>query len=313
MAAPRNRRHLPIPGAPSTESYRPHGIRIPPVATDTEQTPKEAVLAALRHLLQPLVRVLLRNGVTWSEFAEIGKEVFVHVARADYGIQGRPTNTARVALMTGLSRREVMRVKAVLTGEQERERPAPNRISQILTAWHVDPDFLTADGNPAVLPLGGDGASVATLLKRYAGDAPHGAVLKELELLGLVESTPAGFRVLSRDYIRSAADPDLIGQAGVALHDHAATIAHNVDTKRTEPARLERMATNSLPRRQVRAFRAFLESEGQAFLERMDAWLASHATIAERGTRALSAERTVRIGVGVYLIHDEAEGSGDGT
>src|SRR5262245_10129117 len=182
---------------------------------------KDQVLRAYRRLLAPIVRVLLRNGVTWSEFAEIGKELFVDVARSDYGIQGRPTNTARVALMTGLSRREVTRVKGALAGNEPRSEATPNRISQILTAWHVDHEFLDVDGTPAVLTPPGDGPSSASLLKRYAGDMPHGAVLKELEQLGLVESGAMGYRVLSRHYIRSAADPDLIRQAGIALHDHA--------------------------------------------------------------------------------------------
>ncbi len=261
---------------------------------------RASLLRALRHLLRPTVRVLLRNGVTWAEFAEIGKEVFVEVAREDYGIQGRPTNTARVALMTGLSRHEVTRVKKVLTGASERPEQPSNRISQILTAWHTDPDFLAADGSPLVLPVTGGTTSVESLLRRYAGSMPHGAVLKELEQLDLVEQTAAGFRVKARQYIRSAADPDLVRQAGIALHDHGATIAHNLYAKRTEPARFERMATQlALPSRHVRAFREFLEIEGTAFLEKIDRWL----TV--RAAREKTRGRVVRTGVGVYLIHDE--------
>lgn len=265
---------------------------------------KSQVLKAFRHLLRPIVRVLLRNGVTWKEFADLGKEVFVDVARNDYGIDGRPTNVARVALMTGLRRHEVTRIKNVLAGDEDAEEPAPNRISQILTAWHVDPDFVAADGTPAILPAAGEGASLATLLRRYAGDMPHSAVLKELELLGLVERRKHGYRVTSRDYIRSAADPNLLRQAAIALHDHATTIAHNVDSKRTEPARFERMATHrALPRRHAKAFRDLLELEGQAFLERIDAWLAERADKPRK-----ASERAVRTGVGVYLIHDDERG-----
>jgi hypothetical protein len=269
---------------------------------------KNEVCKAVRHLLRPIVLVLLRNGVTWSEFADIGKEVFVDVARDEFGIQGRPTNTARVSLITGLSRREVSRIKTILVGERKREQPPPNRISQILTAWHRDPAFLAADGTPAVLAAAGDGPSIETLLKHYAGDAPHGAVLKELLQLGLVESTAGGFRVRSREYIRSAADPDLIRQAGVALHDHAATIAHNVDTTRTESPRLERMATHAaLPRRHVRAFQEFLAAESRTFLEKVDTWLAARAARPTPGRKS-AAGRTLRTGVGIFLIHDETRG-----
>jgi hypothetical protein len=265
---------------------------------------RNQVLSALRHLLAPLVRVLLRNGVPWTEFAEVAKEVFVQVAREDYGIQGRPTNTSRVALITGLSRREVTRVKEVLLGERPREAAVPNRISQILTAWHTQPRFLGPDGRPATLAPTGEGPSLADLLKQHAGDTPHGAVIKELEELGLVERSPEGWRVLARDYIRSASDPDRIRQAGVALHDHASTIAHNVDAQRAGQARFERMATHrALPRRHLRAFEALLEAEGQAFLERIDHWLSA------RGAEQAHDERTLRVGVGMYQIHEQQKGT----
>jgi hypothetical protein len=269
-------------------------------------TVKRQVLEALRHLLAPIVRVLLRNGVTWNEFEQIGKELFVEVARSDYGVHGRPTNTARVALLTGLSRREVTRVKAVLVGEKQRAAPAPTRISEILAGWHLDTDFRDADGTPRVLPVEGE-RSITTLFKRYAGDMPHGAVLGELEELRLVEHVAGGFRVTARDYIRGTDDPDLIRQGGIALHDHAATVAHNVDAARSAPARFERMATTqSLPRRHVRAFAAFLAAEGQAFLERVDTWLTEHASTAN----ALSpSERRVRAGVGVYAIQEQEPGA----
>jgi len=269
---------------------------------------KQRILDACRHLLAPVVRLLIRSGIGWSEFAELGKEVFVEVARGDYGLQGRPTNTARVALMTGLSRREVARVRKRLAGDAPTATAPVSRLSQLLTGWHTDPEFLTREGRPAELPAEGDRASLAALLDRYAGDVPHGALLKELKGLGLIVPCAAGFRVTARDYIRSASDPDLLRQAGVALHDHAATIVHNVDTKREGPARLERMATHvDLSPDAARRFQSHLETRGQAFLEEMDVWLATCAAAGR--TQARTGRKRVRAGVGIYAIHDESKGS----
>ena len=267
---------------------------------------KRQVLAACRHLLAPVARLLLRSGVTWGEFAELSKEVFVDVARRDYGIQGRPTNNSRVAMITGLSRREVTRVRDVLIGEAQAPDPPSSRVAQVLSGWHVDPDFLDGDGHPAVLPSNGERRSIAALLKRYAGDLPHGAFLKELQQLGLVEKNgDGGFRVLARDYLRGAADPDIVRQLGVALHDHGVTLAHNVNKERTEPARFEGMAsTPRLVPRYAGAFAKFAGERGQAFLEEIDAWLVRHET---KGSEKKGAdERGVRVGLGVYLIRDDA-------
>ena len=256
---------------------------------------KEKVLMAARFFMAPIVRVMLRSGVTWSEFADLLKEVFVDVARREYGRQGRPTNIARVAMITGLSRREVTRVRNILSGEIEAQAPVGSRISQILTGWHSDPDF-TKDGQPADLTA----ERLDTLLKRFGGDLPHGAIIKELTELGLAEKLPDGsYRTTARHYTRTQLDPDIVRQMGVALHDHAATLAHNVDRDRSEVARFERIAAvENLEPRYVKNFAGLIEERGQAFLEEMDAWLSSHAAKESGGT----SPGGVRTGVGLYLI-----------
>ena len=75
---------------------------------------KDQILDACRHFMRPIIRFLLRNRISWRAFSELSKEVYVEVAREDFGIQGRPTNNARVAMMTGIGRREVARIRDLL-------------------------------------------------------------------------------------------------------------------------------------------------------------------------------------------------------
>jgi len=267
---------------------------------------KTALLKACRHLLVPVVRLLQRSGITWAEFAELGKEVYVDVAGQDYGLQGRPTNASRVAMITGLSRREVTRVRKTLAGLEDPKQAAGSSIAHVLAGWHLDADFLDADGGPLMLPFEGDDVSLKTLLKRYAGDTPHGALIKELEKLELIaEVEPGRYEVRAREYVRSPLDPDMLRQVGVALHDHGMTLAHNADGERTEPPRFEGMASNPrVARRHVEDFRTYLDTRGQAFLEEIDAWLAERQVDETEPTNSES----VRLGAGVYLIHDETKG-----
>ena len=269
---------------------------------------KSQVLEACRHLLAPVVRLLIRNGVTWNEFSELGKAVYVDVARRDYGLQGRPTNSARVALLTGLSRREVGRVKNLLLSTEPGIDPeAPqDRISRILASWHLDPDFHDATGTPLPLPETGAEASIETLFKRYAGDTPHGALLKELLRLGLVVPEDDHYRVTARSYVRAQTDPNMVHQAGVALHDHGATVVHNCNAERSGPPRFDRMATSlSFPAEHADRFRQLVEQKGQLFLEQMDRWLSDH----EDDPPSEGNARSLRIGVGLYFIHDDSQGT----
>jgi DNA-binding transcriptional ArsR family regulator len=267
---------------------------------------KEQVIKSCRYLLLPVVRFVLRHGVTISEFAELTKEAYVQVARQDHGIDGRPTNNARVALLTGLSRREVAKIRdRLLDGGLLVEDKQGNRISQVLTGWHVDSEFADADGQPKVLPASGPTGSMSSLLKRYAGDLPHTAIRKEMLQRSLIEERPDGnYRVLKRDYVYSELDPEIITRMGVALHDHASTLAHNLDEKRRSAPRFEAIADNAhIKPSTYKAFHKLVEERGLSFLEEIDGWLSEN----EIDTSTDSNARTVRLGVGVYLIHDESK------
>ena len=265
---------------------------------------KKTVLDACRHFMRPIVRFLLRNGVGVGEFQELAKGVYVEVARAEYGIQGRPTNNARVALLTGLSRREVARVRKELIGDSaSAAATSKSRITEILTGWHTDDDFVGEDGRPRDLAPDDDERGFGALLKRYAGDMPHVALSKEMLQAGVMEKTDDGrFRVLMRDYVHVALSPDLIAYMGKSLHDHADTLAHNLDPDRKKPQRFERRATNEyVSARAARQFYALVEERGLEFLEEIDGWMSHHEVDPDNPGRT----HGVRMGVGVYLYHDK--------
>ena len=267
---------------------------------------KEHVIRSCRYLLMPVVRFLLKHGVTWSEFGELSKEAYVKVAREDYGIEGRPTNNSRVAMLTGLSRREVARVRDnLLNGAERAAELHGNQISRILTGWHLDAEFTDEEGQPKDLPPAGPSGSLSILLKRYAGDLPHGAIRNEMQKRGLVEELDnVHVRVLKRDFVYSELDPEIVRQMGIALHDHAATLEHNLDANRPSARRFEAIAnTERITPRAINAFHKLVESKGLAFLEDLDQWLTEHEIEPMEDTNA----DTVRLGVGVYLIYDESE------
>ena len=270
---------------------------------------KEHVIRSCRYLLLPVVRFLLKHGVTWNEFGELSKGAYVRVARDDYGIDGRPTNNSRVAMLTGLSRREVARVRdGLLVGSEPAAGLQGNQISRVLTGWHVDKEFTDANGQPKDLQPTGQTGSFSILLKRYAGDLPHGAIRKEMQQRGLIEKLDNGrIRVLKRDYVYSELDPEIVRLLGLALHDHAATLEHNLDPQRPSPRRFEAIANNDrITPRAFKTFQKLVESRGLEFLEDIDAWLSEH----EIEPREDNDAETVRLGVGVYLIYDDSERQG---
>lgn len=263
------------------------------------------VLSATRQWLKPLVHVLIRCGITWKEFADLAKSTYVEVATARFGKRGRPTNVSRTAVLTGLTRREVRKQRERLETAEPAWTGYVTKGSLVLSTWHQDPDFLDAHGQPLVLSPEGEGASFAELLHRCgAGDVRASTLLKELRDAGALRERADGrLEVLMRDYIPQSMDADLVRLWGTVISDVAMTYLHNLTRRGRVPARFERAAMSARVRAQAQAeFRQFLETEGQAFLERVDAWLTAHQA---RADHPLEQARAIRLGVGVYHIQDE--------
>lgn len=262
---------------------------------------KTVVLKAFRLLLQPLVRILLRSGVTWKEAAEVCRTTFVEVATNEYGLHGRPTNISRVAIMTGIGRRDVSRLRKLLAEEQPADLRSMNSATRLLTGWHLNPAYVTEAGVPRELPFDGDAQSFTALAREYAADTAPITMLRELQRVGAVEEAGDGrLRALKRYYMPLALDPGAVLRAGSVLQDLGETVDYNLVRRVDQPTRFEGRATNAhIPRADAAKFRDFLEQEGQGFLERIDEWLARHEANADQ------KRKTVRLGLGIYQIQDE--------
>ena len=60
---------------------------------------KHSLLEAYRRIFRPLVRVLLRHGVSFSDFSETSREVFVEECIRDAWGRGGDASIARVAVI----------------------------------------------------------------------------------------------------------------------------------------------------------------------------------------------------------------------
>lgn len=257
--------------------------------------------AALRFLLRPIARIMLRAGVNWREFADVGKATYVEVATEDFGIDGRPTNISRVAILTGMTRREVRRLRTLLLEENPAMFSRMNYATRVLAGWYQDAEFLDAKSKPRPLPPTGATQSFEALCSKYSGDVAATAMLKELKHVEAVKEDADGIlTVQKRYYMPVLMDPEQMLRSGNVLEEIGYTVAYNLHRDKEDPSRFERRATNSkISPDSVPEFRDFVEKEGQEFLERVDAWLTAHED------SGADSSGGVRLGVGTYWIEKE--------
>jgi len=160
----------------------------------------------LLKLLRPLARIFLHFGVSYREFCELSKAAFVGVASEDYGVHGRPTNASRIAAMTGLTRKEISRIRGKLESGEGAQTERRSPINEVLSAWCSADEFVDARGRPRRLPLKGERASFESLIAQYAGDIPEGAMRKELLRIDAIELADNKVRILPDGLAKLAAD-----------------------------------------------------------------------------------------------------------
>lgn len=252
--------------------------------------------------------MLISNGVAYGEFAEVAKSVYVEVAYNDFSQEGRKRSGSRVAILTGLTRKEVKRHLDAAKGKAVDVIPTTslNRATRVLQGWFGDTDYVGPYGIPLDLPLEGEGPCFAELVRRYSGDMPARAMLEELKGVNAVVELPDGlYRAVSRSFKMTTLAPDSARYFGGAIHDLASTISHNLDPRRTDESRFERaMLREEFPIVLTNDFRDFLEIEGQRFLEKLEDW-ADREELNPREDEGEAKPQNIRLGVGVYLFQDD--------
>jgi hypothetical protein len=264
---------------------------------------QHGILEALLSALRPIARFLLRVGIGYREFSEICKIAFVQVATKDYGIRGRPTNVSRVAVMTGLTRKEVKRVRDEASGRfsmlpQRRSPPA-----EVLHFWHTDPDYLTPERVPKELPYDGYDPSFSSLVKRAAGDIPPGAMRTELKRIGAVTEHANGYLTVNRrDFVPENVDKRLIEGINFGLRTLASTIAFNSDPALPRPTRYQKVVnTNYLPRHQLPEVQNKIRGRLSKLAEGIDDLLSE----VEETPDPRASQSYVNVGIGLYFFVDE--------
>ena len=128
-------------------------------------------------IAQRFASLALPLGFSIGEFLAASKEAFIEAATELLKSRGIRPTTSRIAVMTGLTRAEVSRIRdgnTILPAAVSEPRT-----ERVMNAWFTDPEFLDEDGAPRVLPEFGE-LSFELLVKKYSGDMPRRALLEEL-------------------------------------------------------------------------------------------------------------------------------------
>jgi len=265
---------------------------------------KNALFAAILRILKPLVRILLRNGIPYRTFAELAKWVYVDVARSEFGIEGRKQTDSRVSIITGLSRKEIGRLKRTVQDLDEQTLYRYNRAARVIAGWIKDQRFLDESGSPRPLSIEGTNSAFGDLVKAYGGDVPPRAVLDELVSVSAVRMKEDGeVELLTTAYLPTGDEPAMLSILGTDTAHLIATIDHNISHEDDSRFFQRKVAYDNVPVEASEKFRHLSSEKAQQLLTSLDRWLARHDRDANP---SVSGSGRKKVGLGIYYFEEDA-------
>ena len=257
----------------------------------------------LLRMLRPLVRLLIRAGITFPVLEDLLRGLFVDVAQNDLLPDPKSRTDSRISLMSGVHRKEIRRLR-LLPRTNTETPPVVTLTSQIIARWLGAAPWIDADGHPLPLPRGGsEPEGFERLVTSVTKDLRPRAVLDTLLADGVVDIDAE-----ERVRLNQAAFVPLPGQDaqlfyfGRNLHDHIAAAAANITAAAPAPFLDRSMHYDRLPADVAARLEAISRAAAQQMLLEIN-----RTALAMTDGLASADQPTKRVNLGVYLfVEDEA-------
>jgi hypothetical protein len=265
---------------------------------------QNAISAAIVKVLRQLIRILLRNDVPYGTFADLAKWVYVDVASREFGILGRKTSDSRVSVITGLSRKEVKRMKEFSASSDLGASDRYNRAARVISGWLNDSSFSDWNGSPLDLPFEGETASFSSLVKAYGGDVPVRAVRDELRRVGVIEERDGKIRLIARGYIVKDGDVEKLSIMGSDVSELISTIYHNIVNDPQDAFLQRKVSYDNIPENRYEELKQLIFARGKGFVESMDRDISRY----DRDINpSVDGEGRRSVGIGVFYFENQLE------
>lgn len=280
-----------------TLATKPH--RPPLAVAPTEQNASVAI-SAVRTLMVPVVRWLLRNGVQYGAFSDALKSVFISVARQELNASGAKVTDSALSILSGVHRKDVR----ILADGADEVRPLGPRgvplASQVFTRWLSTPPWCAGPGKPLPLPRAGEATSFEMLAREVSTDVHPRTVLDELMRLGLVELQGHDVVPKAHHFVPADGLDELAALFAANVADHMEAAVHNMT-----------MHGPKLLEQSVYAQRLTPESARELGQRASQLWNESFESIVREAREKVSRDSSdpaaaVRVRYGVYYYTEPA-------
>ena len=229
------------------------------------------------------------------------------MAEAELALPGRRQTDSRIALVTGINRKEVRRIRSADRHARAPRSFSMNQAVSLISRWRTDPQTSDRSGRPRPLPYQTSrGASFMKLARKVTGDLAPRILLDEMVRSGAAEIRPGDVVVLKGDaYVPKMAPAEKLQILAEDPAELVETILRNILVEERERLLQRKVYFDNLGSDAAKRIRAEMRREGERFLRRMNRLLARYDR--DRNPKAPGGERHYA-GLGVYFFDEKPAG-----
>ena len=190
-----------------------------------------SIISALEHCLKPIARLCIHFGIDHRHLSEMLKAAFVSVAKDEFRVSGKSQTDSRIALLTGVHRKDVRRLLGrspdKTVGRQQ------GLIANLIALWLGTPDLVDEHGEPKPIPRNPHPDykfSLISLAETLTNDIHPRALMDECVNRGIIKLIDDSMVHLIVESLIPADDLDEKAHFfGQNIHDHISAAEHNLN------------------------------------------------------------------------------------
>jgi len=257
--------------------------------------------ASVLKILRPLIRVMIRNGVSSGSFEELVRKAYVDEAFCLGKNSGTKTTISSVSAQTGLSRKEVKRLTESETSQNADIEQKYNRAVRVISGWTNEAAFTNSDGKAKDLSLDSADDSFSALVKKFSGDITTKAMLDLLIAADCVRVNGNKAQLIKQAYVPGNDSAEIINILGTDTNELITTIDHNLTAQENDRRYQRKVSTAVLHKDAVEKFKKLSNKQAQALLENLDAWISLNEV-------APDDDNARYVSLGIYYYEQKSSG-----
>jgi len=262
---------------------------------------KDALTSNLQLTLTALAEILLEEGISYSEFAELAR--FSFVSAANTVLAGdKAVSDSRISVLTGIHRKDVKRLRSQDDRPLSSEKAKSNRAIAVVSAWTREKEYCDDKGKPLPLAYDNETPSLTTLVQSYSGDMPVRAVLEELKRMGIIEEKGGYWHLKIPAYVPDKSREALFGFLGEETSNLLNTFQHNLNNPVGSRRFQRAVSYDELRPESLELFQKMAAEKSMALLKEFDKYLSDVEKQDKSERNKDTTIPAVKAGIGIYYF-----------